>query len=519
MKIFSRIRLKTGILVVIGVSIISTTALLSVFFIKTYRISLEGTLKNRAKILAEELADSCMNVLYSNEQKTLQYLVESVAFEDNVESIQVYNSESIQIVGSKTINPDIDSLVMDKVNVSNLSHTTYRYIPKEKSRFYEVISPIFLYDKLINMVGVSVPGDDENSNQSKDLAGALKIIVSFENIDKEIARVASIMIIISVIVIIFGLALSVISSKVLLNSINKLVVGVQKMSEGNFSYRVSSVNIEEIDLLIRAFNSMGETLERTLESLSKEKKELLKTKEDLERLMTEMRGVQEKLLDSEKFATTGRLAAVLAHELKNPLTSLKNIMYFFSQTKDFSDEKSARMLNTFFSEVDRISRIISELLSFSRLTNIQKSFIYIDEIVISAVFSANLPKNIKIEKDLEHFEAKVDSSRIKQALVHLIGNAKDSMSAGGNIYISVKRFKTFFIIKIKDTGCGIKDSIIKDIWAPLFTTKLQAVGLGLAVVKKIIDLHCGTIEVTSKENKGSEFIINIPVSDVEGLIE
>jgi signal transduction histidine kinase len=361
-------------------------------------------------------------------------------------------------------------------------------------------------------MGISVPGN-EDPGQSKDLIGALKIIVSFENIDKEMARVTSVIIIISVIVIIFGLALSVICSKILLSSIEKLAFGAKKMGEGDLSYRVPSVSIKEIDSLIKVFNSMGETLESTLKCLYKEKKDLVETKKNLEGLMVEMKEMQGKLLDSEKFATTGRLAAILAHELKNPLTSLKNIMFFFSQAKDFSDEKSIKMLDMFFSEVDRISKIISELLSFSRLTNIQKSFIYIDEIVSNAVLLLNLPESIKIEKDLEHFEAEVDSSRIKQVLIQLIGNAKDSMLSGGNIYISVKTFKTFFSIRIKDTGCGIKPSILRDIWDPLFTTKLQAAGLGLAIVKKIVELHFGTITVTSEERKGSEFIINIPLSE------
>ncbi|MDR1087295.1 MAG: HAMP domain-containing protein [Endomicrobium sp.] len=509
MRIFSSISLKTGILVIIGIVIISTATMLAVFFSKTYKITLEDSLKNKAKVLAEELADSSMNALYTNQQKTLQYLVESAVFEENVESVQVYNSELVEIAGSKTINPDISSIVMEKVNGNNLSRTTYKYISKEKSRFYEVIAPIFLYDKFLNIIGISVPGN-EDPDQSKNLIGALKIIVSFENIDKEMARVTSIIIIISVIVIIFGLALSVICSKILLSSIEKLAFGAKKMAEGDLSYRVPSVSIKEIDSLIKVFNSMGETLENTLKCLYKEKKDLLETKENLEGLMVEMKEMQGKLLDSEKFATTGRLAAILAHELKNPLTSLKNIMFFFSQIKDFSDEKSVEMLDTFFSEVDRISRIISELLSFSRLTSIQKSFIFIDELASSAVLSVNLPENVKIERDLEHFEAEVDSSRIKQALVQLIGNAKDSMLSGGSIRISAKRLKTFFSIRIKDTGCGIDPNILGNIWDPLFTTKLQAVGLGLAIVKKIVELHSGTITVISEKKKGSEFIVDIP---------
>lgn len=81
------------------------------------------------------------------------------------------------------------------------------------------------------------------------------------------------------------------------------------------------------------------------------------------------------------------------------------------------------------------------------------------------------------------------------------------------LYISVKRCGDFVEIKVKDTGTGINDNILNNIWTPLFTTKLRSMGLGLAIVKKIVELHFGRITVTSEENKGTEFSINIPLKE------
>jgi two-component system NtrC family sensor kinase len=438
-----------------------------------------------------------------------------VMAEDDVISVQIYNRDSVEIVRSKTIDLYVNEFIADnKVNIDDLRETVTDIHKSEKNtRFFEVLSPIFVYDKLLNIVGTSVSNDETDSRQSKDLIGAVRIIVSFASIDKELTRVSNIVTIISIGIIFFGLGLSLVFVKILLGSLEKLVVGAQKISTGDFSYMVPSGNIKEIEYLINAFNSMGNNLEKTLKSLSDEKSELIKTKSYLEEVINDMKIMQEKLLDSEKFASIGKLAATLAHEIKNPLASLQNIMFFFSQTKDFSDEKSDKMLKMFFSELNRSNRIISELLTFSRLGNVQKTFAYVDDVIHNVVLTTDLPENIKIEEDFERVEAEIDSSSLIQALEQLIMNAKDSMPKGGTIYISVKCVENFVAIKVKDTGIGIKADILKYIWDPLFTTKLQAAGIGLSIVKKIVDLHFGTATVTSDENKGSEFTINIPLTE------
>jgi nitrate/nitrite-specific signal transduction histidine kinase len=200
------------------------------------------------------------------------------------------------------------------VNIDDLRETIADIYKSEKdTRFFEVLAPIFVHDKLLNIVGTSVPGNETDSQQSKDLIGDVRIIVSFASIDKELARVSNIVTIISIGVILLGLGLSFVFVKILLGSLGKLVIGDQKISTGDFSYIVPLGNIKEIEYLINAFNLMGNTLEKTLKSLS--------------------------------------------------------------------DEKSDKMLKMFFSELNRSNRIISELLTFSRLVNVKKTFAYVDDVV------------------------------------------------------------------------------------------------------------------------------------------
>jgi signal transduction histidine kinase len=300
--------------------------------------------------------------------------------------------------------------------------------------------------------GEDIAGNNEiNSIKLKESIGAVRVIVSFANTDQKIARTLNSVVLISIVVIIFCLSLSLFLIRIILNPI-------------------------------------------------------IKTKNDLKL-------VKKELIESEKFAALGRLTAVLTHEIKNPLTSLQNIMFFFSQTKSFSDERSVKMIEMFFAEIGRINKILSDLLSFSRLENIQKTETYVDDVVHDASLTVNLPENIKIKEEFERIKAEIDSSKVSKALEQLIINARDSMPDGGNIYVSVKRCGDFVEIKVKDTGTGINDKIVNNIWSPLFTTKLKSIGIGLAIAKKIVELHFGRITVTSEENKGSEFSINIPVKE------
>jgi signal transduction histidine kinase len=153
-----------------------------------------------------------------------------------------------------------------------------------------------------------------NSIKLKESIGAVRIILSFANTDQKIARTLNIVVLISIVVIIFCLSLSLLLIRIILNPI-------------------------------------------------------IKTKDNLEL-------VKKEVIESEKFVVLGKLAAVLTHEIKNPLTSLQNIMFFFSQTKGFRDEKSVKMIEMCFADIGRINNILSDLLSFSRLGDIQKTDIY-----------------------------------------------------------------------------------------------------------------------------------------------
>ena len=502
------ISLKTELLFTIAFVVSLASIILTSFFIKTCKVNLEDNLKNKAKIFAEDLAVSSLDSLSVNQQKTLHYLVERAILKDDVVSVEIYNKNSGEIIEAKITDAEINKIIPDnKIDFNSISETT-AVINKSKrnARFFEVLTPIFKKGK--DIFGIPASNDEINSIKLKESIGAVRVILSFANTDQKIARTLNTVVLISIIVIIFCLGFSLLLVRIILNPIEKLSISVKNMSNGKFSYKDPLVKVKEIEYWAEVFNSIEKLFDKNLKSLSNEKSELIKAKNNLELV-----NVNKELLESEKLATIERLAATLTHEIKNPLTSLQNIMFFFCQTKDFSDKRSAKMIKMFFDELDRINRVLSDLLSFSILGNIQKMDTYVDDIVHSATVTVNLSKNIKIKENFERVKAEIDSSKLSKALEQLIINARDSMPDGGIIYISVKCCGDFVEIKVKDTGTGINDNILNNIWIPFFTTKLKSMGLGLAIVKKIVELHFGRITVMSEENKGTEFSINIPLKE------
>ncbi|MDR2437640.1 MAG: hypothetical protein LBD17_06235 [Endomicrobium sp.] len=506
------ISLKTEVLSIVSFIIILTCVLLASFFIKVYQKTLENNLKNKTEIFAKNLAIYYGHYLPINQQKTLKHLAEKATAEQDIVSVQVYNKDLVELSAARTVKGDVNKFIIDKkVEVANINET-FTIVHKFKdARFFEIVTPIFTFNKT---------GDGDisnlnkiNSDQLKKLIGTIRVVVSFASTEKEVFRIKKDVIMICSGVVILGLCLALLLIKIILNPIENLAASVHKVLRGDLSFKVPDVKIKEIEYLIEKFNSMREVLDKTLKALSNEKDKLFNAKIHLEEVLNKMNIMQEELLESEKFSTIGKLAAVLAHKLKNPLASLQNIMFYFSEVKDFSDEQSAKMLKMFFEESSKSSKILSDLLDFSRLESIHKTSVYIDDTVHQATVAACLPDNIEIKNSFEHIEVCIDAPRLCQALEQVIMNAKDSMKNGGIIYISVKRCDNFVEIKVKDTGLGIKKDYIENIWAPLFTTKLESIGIGLALVKKIVDLHSGNISVISEENKGTEFTINIPLTE------
>jgi two-component system sensor histidine kinase HydH len=231
--------------------------------------------------------------------------------------------------------------------------------------------------------------------------------------------------------------------------------------------------------------------------------------------LSEIRRLQDKVRRQEKLAAMGGLAAGVAHEVRNPLSSIKALATFFAgQFEDGSETNQAAKVMV--QEVDRLNRVITELLEFSRPTDLKRKSSDIGLLIsrsIQLVQQDVANKNIdfKVHTGNGTSSALVDPDRLTQCLLNLYLNAIQAMESGGTLTVKCTVDETENVnINVSDTGKGIPSEQLKKIFDPYFTTKNKGTGLGLAIVHKIIEAHGGHIEVNSTIDEGTSVLIRIP---------
>jgi two-component system sensor histidine kinase HydH len=240
--------------------------------------------------------------------------------------------------------------------------------------------------------------------------------------------------------------------------------------------------------------------------------------------LTEVRGLQREIETNRRLASIGMLAAGVAHEIRNPLSSIKGFATYFKERyrNHPEDQKTAEIM---IQEVDRLNRVITQLLEFARPLAIQKKRTPLQILInhsLAMIETQAQEKNIEIEKSLasEPLEAVVDPDRMSQVLLNLYLNAMQSMEGkGGKLTVTLSREKgpqPSVKISVKDTGTGIAKEDLDHVFDPYFTTKQSGTGLGLAIVHKIIESHQGEIRVESESGHGTTVSFYLPLFEGRG---
>ncbi|HXW02585.1 MAG TPA: ATP-binding protein [Candidatus Nitrosotenuis sp.] len=227
---------------------------------------------------------------------------------------------------------------------------------------------------------------------------------------------------------------------------------------------------------------------------------------DLERKMA----VLEDSVKKEKMLAIGELAARLAHDIRNPLSIIKNSIDVLVAQNQNIDKKTLDTYERIQRAVDRISYQIDDVLNFVRPRMISLQHTSVNKILNSVINRLKLPSTVQIILPKKDIELVVDIVNIEIAFVNLITNALQAMDNTGRITIESDYDGTEITIKISDTGPGIPEDLLPQIFEPLFTTKQTGTGLGLVSCKTIIEQHGGTIGVESTYGKGATFIITLP---------
>ena len=228
----------------------------------------------------------------------------------------------------------------------------------------------------------------------------------------------------------------------------------------------------------------------------------------------QLKQAQAELLKSERLAAIGELAAMIGHDLRNPLTSIMGATYYLKTNQSAQQtEKRAEMLTVIDKAIEYSNKIISDLLEYSRELNLKLTAITPKELLKEALAVVKVSPGIQIiDKTSNSVEVKVDTGKIMRAFINLINNAIDAMPDGGVLTITSKHAKDKWQIIFSDNGMGMSKKTLSRLWSPLFTTKAKGMGFGLAISKRTVEAHGGKISVKTQVGKGTIFTITLPIN-------
>jgi len=299
-------------------------------------------------------------------------------------------------------------------------------------------------------------------------------------------------------VIIIAAILSYLLEKRITSPINTLVAGVKRYAEGDLQFRISVERYDEISVLANEFNTMAENLFKN----------------------------ERKLRKAERLAAMSKFATLISHEIRNPLNSMNINMQILKREieKENGDlEKKRKYFGIIISEIQRMDNLINNFLTISRPPRFDpvpnNIHTILDEVILTHTGVAE-QQEVKFHKIYCATEimANVDGDQLKQVFHNIIINALQAMPDGGSLLIKTKCSEVGqtkspgFIIEFSDTGTGISDDKLNEIFDFYYTSKKTGTGLGLAIARQIIDGHNGTIIAQNNPGKGTMLIVEIPIS-------
>jgi len=280
--------------------------------------------------------------------------------------------------------------------------------------------------------------------------------------------------------------------------------------------RMSIRHFDDDDLkLLQAMASQAALAIRAARLLE----DLRQSNQQLQQTLDELQRAQDQLVQAERLAAVGRLAASVAHELRSPLMVMRNGIYYLqrliSAGKLDSPEILQRYLDKLDAEIDRQSKIINDLLFFSRNRPRRLTEVDVNAVIEESLMRVSMPESIQVERKLSRELPKImaDADQLQQVFVNLFTNAAQAMPSGGTLSVSsdLDEDENYVVIQVADTGVGIPPENLSRLFEPFFTTKDRGIGLGLSVTKSIVEGHRGRIQVQSEPGQGTTFTIWLPL--------
>ncbi|MBN2354479.1 HAMP domain-containing protein [candidate division KSB1 bacterium] len=497
--------------------------------------SLMNTIFLSANRTSDVIKKSTRYGMLINRKEDVHQIINTISTEPGVDGIRIYNKKGDIVFSS---NPeDIGQTADMRAEACIICHAEKEPLQavtsKERTRVYRVTDGH-------RVMGVINPIENEQEcynaachahEAEQKILGVLDVKMSLAFVDNQLNQTRKEMIIFAfIMVVVLVLFAGVFIYLFVRRRINELILGTKEIASGNLNYRLESRHRDEIGQLARSFNKMSEDLlkartEITEWSNSLEEKVAQKTKE-----LTE---AQDHMVRMERLASLGKLSATVAHEINNPLAGVLNYTFLVirAMKNNIITEERRQQVMEFLefikNEVSRCGDIVKNMLIFAKQTGNYFSTEHLTNLIESGLMLVQpqmLIKRIELEKyyQCEDDQLVCDGGQLRQAFVAIFVNAIEAMEDGGILRVKINCHENSesILVEIQDTGCGIPEDIINNIFDPFFSTKKdgKGVGIGLAVTYGIIQRHKGTIQVKSKVKEGTTFKLELlrnPIIDSE----
>jgi two-component system NtrC family sensor kinase len=361
--------------------------------------------------------------------------------------------------------------------------------------------------------------------RNQRVIGVIELGMRLDAIEREGGALAQSTIWISLVsALLLGTLTFVFTRQLVVRPLGRLVQGTRRVSAGDLSQRVAVQSTGELGVLQASFNEMGTALEATraerdalLAGLERQVKERT---EALER-------AQERLIQTEKLSSLGRLSASIAHEINNPLAGILTTAKLLIRTMgDRADDPKAawivKQLGLVQRETERCTAIVRNLLGFARERPLTLTDADVNLALDEALFLVHNQialQNIVLERELGPVPpVRADFGQLRQAFANIIINACDAMPKGGRLRVRSRAVAEDHImeVSIADTGVGIPREQLSKVLDPFFTTKEKGTGLGLSVVYGVVERHGGRLSIDSEPGAGTTVTIRLPLVSADG---
>jgi two-component system, NtrC family, sensor kinase len=502
-------------------------ALLGMVNIRLHKKHLESTTVNAAERISDIIKRSTQYHMLRNDRDALYEMIRTMGNEPGIVHLRIIDQSgriSYSSDGKETnlfVDKSAEACYGCHAQAQPLTHLNrpdrLRIFRANGQRILGVITPIENQPSCYN-------ADCHFHPASQAVLGVLDTDLSLARADADVKQGIWLMLLYTFLALVgVSLLILVFVTRVVGRPIHALRAATDKLKSGDLGFQLQPASQDELGELAGSFNQMSLQLRQANEEITSWAHTL---EERVDQKSAELKKAHDQILHVEKMATIGKMAAVVAHEVNNPLAGIltySKLMRKWIDRRDFSDEKLKeyeQCLDVIAAESRRCGDLVKNLLTFSRTSPINLVWADLNQVVSRCTFLVQHQfehNNVQLQKDLDSDLPPVhcDPAQVEQVLLALVMNAIDAMPRGGNLWLRTRSLpqSSQVELQVRDDGCGMTPEVRTNLFEPFVTTKPEGkgVGLGLAISRTIVERHHGTIQVESEVGRGTTFYIFLPV--------